>query len=134
VQSVLDLLAYSSSEGGNRCRHRSHTCPHVEVVLSIATIYRALDLAISLLDTADMYGVGRNEELAGRAIRGRHVQRVQACLAHGRAVFAGVYPALAAGDDTIWRNGALPTGDVTIAGGEVSEVDRRHGYLIPMPR
>jgi len=38
---------------------------------SIATIHRALDLGITFLDTADMYGVGRNEELVGRAIRGR---------------------------------------------------------------
>jgi len=38
---------------------------------SIATIHRALDLGIDLLDTADMYGVGRNEELVGRAIRVR---------------------------------------------------------------
>jgi aryl-alcohol dehydrogenase-like predicted oxidoreductase len=30
-----------------------------------------LDLAVEFLDTADMYGVGRNEELVGRAIRGR---------------------------------------------------------------
>ena len=38
---------------------------------SIATVHRALDLGITFLDTADMYGVGRNEELVGRAIRGR---------------------------------------------------------------
>src|SRR3954464_8239579 len=38
---------------------------------SIATIHRALELGIGFLDTADMYGVGRNEELVGRAIRGR---------------------------------------------------------------
>ena len=38
---------------------------------SIATIHRALDLGISFLDTADMYGVGRNEELVGRAIKGK---------------------------------------------------------------
>jgi aryl-alcohol dehydrogenase-like predicted oxidoreductase len=38
---------------------------------SIATIRRALELGITFLDTADMYGVGRNEELVGRAIRGR---------------------------------------------------------------
>ena len=38
---------------------------------SIATIHRALDLGIDFLDTADMYGVGRNEELVGRAIQGR---------------------------------------------------------------
>ena len=38
---------------------------------SIATIHRALERGIDLLDTADMYGIGRNEELIGRAIRGR---------------------------------------------------------------
>ena len=38
---------------------------------SIATIHRALDLGIDFLDTADMYGVGRNEELVGRALKGR---------------------------------------------------------------
>ena len=36
---------------------------------SMATIHRALSLGITLLDTADMYGVGKNEELVGRAIR-----------------------------------------------------------------
>lgn len=35
---------------------------------SIATIHRALELGINFLDTADMYGVGQNEELVGRAI------------------------------------------------------------------
>lgn len=38
---------------------------------SIATIHHALDRGVNFLDTADMYGVGRNEELVGRAIRGR---------------------------------------------------------------
>ncbi|MBY9079406.1 aldo/keto reductase [Paenibacillus sp. HN-1] len=38
---------------------------------SIKTIHRALDLGVTFLDTADMYGVGRNEELVGQAIRGR---------------------------------------------------------------
>jgi aryl-alcohol dehydrogenase-like predicted oxidoreductase len=38
---------------------------------SIATIRRALDRGIDFLDTADMYGVGRNEELVGRAVAGR---------------------------------------------------------------
>ncbi len=45
---------------------------------SVATIQRALDLGITLLDTADMYGVGHNEELVGRAIRGRRNQVVLA--------------------------------------------------------
>jgi len=38
---------------------------------SVRVIHRALDLGINFLDTADMYGVGRNEELVGRAIRDR---------------------------------------------------------------
>jgi len=38
---------------------------------SAATILRALDLGVTLLDTADMYGIGHNEELVGRTIRGR---------------------------------------------------------------
>ena len=38
---------------------------------SAATILRALDLGINLLDTADAYGIGDNEELIGKTIRGR---------------------------------------------------------------
>lgn len=45
---------------------------------SIATIRRALDLGVSLLDTADMYGPYLNEELVGRAIVGRRDQVVLA--------------------------------------------------------
>jgi aryl-alcohol dehydrogenase-like predicted oxidoreductase len=38
---------------------------------SVATIHRALELGITLLDTADVYGPFINEELVGKAIRGR---------------------------------------------------------------
>src|SRR3954465_13692828 len=38
---------------------------------SSATILRALDLGITLLDTADVYGIGDNEELVGKTIAGR---------------------------------------------------------------
>ncbi len=38
---------------------------------AIATVRRALDLGCNLLDTADIYGAGQNEELVGRAIQGR---------------------------------------------------------------
>jgi len=47
-------------------------------VASIATIHRALDLGCNFLDTADMYGPFRNEELVGRAIRGRRDEVVLA--------------------------------------------------------
>src|SRR3954454_14753461 len=45
---------------------------------SIATIHRALELGINFLDTADMYGPHTNEELVGRAIRGRRDEVVLA--------------------------------------------------------
>jgi aryl-alcohol dehydrogenase-like predicted oxidoreductase len=45
---------------------------------SIATIHHALDLGINFLDTADMYGVGHNEELVGRAIKDRREEVVLA--------------------------------------------------------
>jgi aryl-alcohol dehydrogenase-like predicted oxidoreductase len=38
---------------------------------SIATIHRSIELGCTFLDTADMYGSGKNEELVGRAIRDR---------------------------------------------------------------
>jgi aryl-alcohol dehydrogenase-like predicted oxidoreductase len=38
---------------------------------SVATIHRALDLGVTFIDTADVYGAGHNEVLVGRAIVGR---------------------------------------------------------------
>ncbi len=43
-----------------------------------ATIHRALDLGITLLDTSDMYARGENERLVGRALRGRRERAVLA--------------------------------------------------------
>jgi aryl-alcohol dehydrogenase-like predicted oxidoreductase len=43
---------------------------------SIATIHKAIDLGISFLDTADMYGPFTNEQLVGRAIKDRRQQVV----------------------------------------------------------
>jgi len=40
----------------------------------VATIHRAIELGATLIDTADMYGGGRNEELVGRALKGRRHQ------------------------------------------------------------
>ncbi len=45
---------------------------------SIATIHRALDLGVNLLDTSDAYGSGVNEQLLGAAIRGRRDEVVLA--------------------------------------------------------
>src|SRR5579863_3767284 len=41
---------------------------------SIATIHRSLDLGITFLDTADVYGYGDNEVLVGKALRGKRDQ------------------------------------------------------------
>ncbi|MDE2070537.1 MAG: aldo/keto reductase [Gammaproteobacteria bacterium] len=43
---------------------------------SIATLHRALDLGINFFDTADMYGPFTNEQLVGRALKGRRAQAV----------------------------------------------------------
>jgi aryl-alcohol dehydrogenase-like predicted oxidoreductase len=45
---------------------------------SIATIHRAIDLGVTLLDTAEVYGPFRNEELLGRALAGRRDEVVLA--------------------------------------------------------
>ena len=45
---------------------------------SIATIHRAIELGCTFLDTADMYGSGKNEELVGRALKGHRDQVVLA--------------------------------------------------------
>jgi len=45
---------------------------------SIATIHRALDIGINFLDTADVYGMGHNEDLVGKAIHGRRDEVVLA--------------------------------------------------------
>ena len=45
---------------------------------SIATIHRALELGINFLDTADVYGPHKNEELVGKAIKGKRDRAVLA--------------------------------------------------------
>src|SRR3989304_671156 len=45
---------------------------------SVRTIHRALDAGVNFLDTADMYGMGKNEEFVGGAIKGRRREVVLA--------------------------------------------------------
>jgi aryl-alcohol dehydrogenase-like predicted oxidoreductase len=45
---------------------------------SIKTIKHALELGVNFLDTADMYGVGKNEELVGKAVKERRHQVIVA--------------------------------------------------------
>src|SRR3954465_14189188 len=66
------------SELGLGCMGMSEFYGDSDEAESIATIERALELGITLLDTADMYGPFTNERLVGRAIRGRRDQVVLA--------------------------------------------------------
>ena len=66
------------SAQGLGCMGMSEFYGETDDAESVATIHRALELGVTLLDTADMYGFGRNEELVGRAIAGRRDQVVLA--------------------------------------------------------
>jgi aryl-alcohol dehydrogenase-like predicted oxidoreductase len=66
------------SAQGLGCMGMSFAYGPADEAESIATIHRALDLGVTFLDTADVYGDGRNEELVGRAIAGRRDEVVLA--------------------------------------------------------
>ena len=66
------------SAEGLGCMGMSHSYGPADEAESIATIHRALDLGVTFLDTADMYGPFTNERLVGRAIAGRRDQVVLA--------------------------------------------------------
>jgi aryl-alcohol dehydrogenase-like predicted oxidoreductase len=59
------------AEIGLGCMGMSAFYAGAEEAESIATIERALDFGVTMLDTADMYGAGANERLVGRAVSGR---------------------------------------------------------------
>src|ERR1700732_608392 len=56
---------------GLGCMGMTHAYGKGDEAESIATIHRALDCGVTLLDTAEVYGPHTNEELVGKAIRGR---------------------------------------------------------------
>jgi aryl-alcohol dehydrogenase-like predicted oxidoreductase len=77
-QRSLGTQGLRVSAEGLGCMGMSEFYGTVDETESISTIHRALDLGITFLDTADMYGTGRNEELVGRAIRDRRNEVVLA--------------------------------------------------------
>jgi aryl-alcohol dehydrogenase-like predicted oxidoreductase len=66
------------SAQGLGCMGMSEFYGTLDEAESIATIHRALDLGVTFLDTADMYGPFTNEQLVGRAIVGRRDEVVLA--------------------------------------------------------
>ena len=69
--NVRRLGALEVSAIGLGCMGMSQSYGPADEQESIATIHRAIDLGVTFFDTAEVYGPFHNEELLGRAIRGR---------------------------------------------------------------
>jgi aryl-alcohol dehydrogenase-like predicted oxidoreductase len=77
-QSPLGRSGLQVSRMGLGCMGMSEFYGPGDERESIRTIHRALELGMNFLDTADIYGLGRNEELVGKAIRDRREKAVLA--------------------------------------------------------
>jgi aryl-alcohol dehydrogenase-like predicted oxidoreductase len=77
-QSPLGRSGLQVSRMGLGCMGMSEFYGPGDEAESIRTIHRALELGINFLDTADIYGLGRNEELVGKALRDRREKAVLA--------------------------------------------------------
>jgi aryl-alcohol dehydrogenase-like predicted oxidoreductase len=78
AKRVLGSSGIEVSAIGLGCMSLSGTYGACDDDAGIAIIHAALDQGISFLDSSDMYGWGHNEELIGRAIKGRRSQAVLA--------------------------------------------------------
>jgi len=70
----LEVSALEVSALGLGCMGMSEFYQNAGEAEAIATIHRALDRGVTLIDTADMYGPFTNEQLVGRAIRDRRTE------------------------------------------------------------
>jgi aryl-alcohol dehydrogenase-like predicted oxidoreductase len=66
----LGSQGLSVAEIGLGCMSMSEFYGPADETQSIATIHRAVELGVTMFDTADVYGSGENEKLVGRALRG----------------------------------------------------------------
>jgi aryl-alcohol dehydrogenase-like predicted oxidoreductase len=71
MMRTTTLGGLTVSAQGLGCMGMSEWYGHTDWDESVATIHRALDLGVTFLDTADIYGAGHNEVLVGQAIAGR---------------------------------------------------------------
>jgi len=74
----LDRSGLEVSPIGLGCMGMSEFYGPSDDATSIGVLHHAIDLGVTFWDTADMYGTGRNEQLVGRALRGRRNQVVLA--------------------------------------------------------
>src|SRR5271154_3017424 len=77
-QIALGSLGLKVSRMGLGCMGMSEFYGKADDAESIAAIHLSLDRGMNFLDTADMYGVGKNEVLVGKAIQGRRNEVVLA--------------------------------------------------------
>jgi aryl-alcohol dehydrogenase-like predicted oxidoreductase len=77
-QRTLGTQGLTVSAQGLGCMGMSEFYGSADEGEAVATIHRALDLGVTLLDTADMYGPWTNEQLVGRAIEERRDELVLA--------------------------------------------------------
>jgi aryl-alcohol dehydrogenase-like predicted oxidoreductase len=75
-QRTLGTQGLVVSAMGLGCMGMSEFYGVADEAQSITTIHRALELGVNFLDTSDMYGLGRNEELVGRAVAGKRQEYI----------------------------------------------------------
>ena len=75
----LDKSGLFVSALGLGCMGMSDFYGEGDEVESIAPIHRAIELGVTFIDTANIYGMGQNEELVGKAVKDRRDQVVLAC-------------------------------------------------------
>jgi aryl-alcohol dehydrogenase-like predicted oxidoreductase len=96
-QSRLGAGGPMVSAQGLGCMGMSILYGEPDDAASIATIHRALDLGVNLIVTSDAYGNGVNEELVGRALKGRRGRALVATKFGNLALAGGSFSGLSGG-------------------------------------